>query len=71
MATIERDSPCEQKFFEVLSDFFKKLFIYLWPHWVFTAAHRLSLVAASGSYSLAAVHEILIAVASLVAEHRL
>ena len=38
------------------SAFFKKnyLFIYLfifWLHWVFTAARRLSLVAASGSYS--------------------
>ena len=38
---------------------------------VYTAAHGLSLVAAGGSYSLAAVKEMLIAVASLVAEHRL
>ena len=28
------------------------LFIYLWLHWVFIAGHRLSLVAASGGYSL-------------------
>ena len=28
------------------------LFIYLWLHWVFVAAHGLSLVAASGGYSL-------------------
>ena len=28
------------------------LFVYLWPRWVFVAAHRLSLVAASGGYSL-------------------
>ena len=30
MATIERDNPCEQKFFEVLSDFLKIVcsFIY-------------------------------------------
>ena len=35
------------------------LFIYFWLHWVFIAAHRLSLVAA---------HGLLIAVASLVAE---
>ena len=27
------------------------LFIYLWPHWVFAAAYRLSLVAASRGYS--------------------
>ena len=38
------------------------LFIYLWLCWVFTAAHRLSLVAVSG---------LLIVVASLVAEHGL
>ena len=33
--------------------FFKKfyLFIYFWLHWVFVAAHGLSLVAASGDYS--------------------
>ena len=33
--------------------FFKKkyLFIYFWLHWVFVAAHGLSLVAASGGYS--------------------
>ena len=33
--------------------FLKKfyLFIYFWLHWVFVAAHGLSLVAASGSYS--------------------
>ena len=28
------------------------LFIYFWLHWVFVAAHGLSLVAASGGYSL-------------------
>ena len=38
---------------------------------VFVAIHRLSLVAASGGYSLVAVCSVLIAVASLVAEHRL
>ena len=31
--------------------FFKKLIIYFWLCWVFVAAHRLSLVAASGGYS--------------------
>ena len=35
-------------------EFFKKinLFIYFWLHWVFVAACGLSLVAASGGYSL-------------------
>ena len=42
--------------------FFFNKFIYFWLLWVFVAAHGLSLVAASG---------LLIAVASLVAEHRL
>ena len=28
------------------------LFIYLWLHWIFVAAHKLSLVAVSGDYSL-------------------
>ena len=42
---------------------FLKIFIYLfWLCWVFVAVHGLSLVAAPG---------LLIAVASLVAEHRL
>ena len=39
--------------------------------WVFVVAHGLSLAAASGGYSLVAVHGLLIAVASLVAEHEL
>ena len=51
------------------------LFIYLltyfWLYWVFVAAHRLSLVAASGGYSPSAWHGLLIVVASLVAEHGL
>ena len=47
------------------------LFIYFWLCWVFFAACGLSLVAESGSCSLVAVHGLLIAVASLVAEHRL
>ena len=52
------------------SFFFINLFIYFWLRWVFVAAHGLSLVAASGGYS-AAVRGLLIAVASLVAEHGL
>ena len=48
------------------------LFIYFWLRWVFVAACRLSLVAESGGGLLfVAVHRLLIAVASLVAEHRL
>ena len=39
--------------------------------WVFAAVHRLSLVVASRGYSLVAVLGFLIAVASLVVEHRL
>jgi len=52
--------------------FFIDLFICIfWLHWVFVALHGLSLAAVSGDYSLAVVHRLLIAVASLVAEHRL
>ena len=43
-------------------------FIYFWTHWVFDAAHRLFLVAASGSYSLVAMHRFLIVMASLDVE---
>ena len=45
------------------------MFIYS-LHWVFVAAHRLSVVVASRGYYLVAVHGLLIAVASLVVEHR-
>ena len=48
--------------------FFFNKFIYFWLHWVFVAAHGLSLVAASGGYSVA-VRGLLIAVASVVLEH--
>ena len=56
----------------VITDMFYYLFIYLfiyfWLHWIFVAAHRLSLVAASGGELLfSAVCGLLIAVASLVA----
>ena len=49
---------------------FKKiyLFIYLWLHWVFVAARGLSLVAASGGYSLLRVCA---SHCSLVVEHGL
>ena len=54
-----------------LSIFFKELFIYFWLHWVFIATRGLSLVAASGGYSLVVVCGLFVAVASLVSEHRL
>ena len=52
--------------------FLKKiLFVYLWLPWVFTASHNRSLVAVSRGYSLVAACDLLIEVASLVAEHGL
>ena len=48
----------------------KNTTIYLWMCWVFIAARRLSLVAASRSYSLVSVRGLLVAAASLVAEHK-
>ena len=42
----------------------------LWLHWVFVVLHGLSLVAASGNYTLVEVGRLLIAKASLV-EHGL
>ena len=39
--------------------------------WVFVATGRLSLVAGSRGYSLVVVHQLLVAVASLVAKHGL
>ena len=51
-------------------DFFFFL-IYFWLHWVFIAACGLSVVAARGSYSSLRCAGLLIAVASLAAEHRL
>ena len=45
--------------------------MYQWLYWVFTAVGRLSLAAESGGYSLIVVQGLLIAVASLVAEHGL
>ena len=48
-----------------------KLGSYFWQYLVFVAAHRLSPAAVSGSYSLAVVCGLLVAAASLVAEHGL
>ena len=49
----------------------KKIFIYFWLCWLFIAAHGRPLVAVSRDCSLVAVLRLLIAVASLVVEHRL
>ena len=54
-----------------LSFFLKKQYLYIsWLRWVFLAACRPSLVAASGNYSLL-LCGFLIVVASLVEEHKL
>ena len=47
------------------------MFIWFWLCWVFVVAHAFSLVAVSRGCSLTAVHTLLIAVASAVAEHKL
>ena len=54
------------------NSFFKLINVcmYFWLPWVFIAARRLSLVLASRGCSLVS-HRLLIAVASLVAEHGL
>ena len=46
------------------------IYLYFWLHWVFIAVRGLSLVVASGAYSVV-VCGLLIVVASLVAEHGL
>ena len=51
--------------------FGKFIYFNFWLHWVLVAACGLSLVAASGGYSSAAVCRLLIAVASSIAEHGL
>ena len=50
--------------------FFIFYFLFFWLHWVFVAARGLSLVAVSWGLLFVAVHGLLIAVASLVVEHR-
>ena len=47
------------------------LFIYLWLCWVFVAAHGLFSSRGEPGLLFVTVHGLLIAVASLVAEHRL
>ena len=45
------------------------IYLFILLPWVFIAAHRPSLVVVNGGYSLVAVRELLIAVASLAAGH--
>ena len=51
--------------------FYFILFIYFWLCWVFVAARKLSLAAASEGLLFIVVRGLLIAVASLVVEHGL
>ena len=51
--------------------FQKNVLIYYWLPWVSVAVCGLSLGVVNGGYSLAAVCRLLLAVVSLVAEHRL
>ena len=53
------------------STFTVYLFVYFWSRWVFVAVCGLLLVAMSRGYSVVAACRLLIAVASLIAEHRL
>ena len=53
-------------FFFFFNNIFYLLFVYLCLHWVFVAVCRLSLVVVNRGYSLAAVHRLLITVASFV-----
>ena len=55
----------------VMMIFLKDLFIYFWLQRVFVTALGHSVVAVNRGYSLPSVLRILIAMASLVAEHRL
>ena len=57
LSSLTRDRTCapctgstESCFFFFLNKFI--LFVYFWLHWVFVAACGLSVVAASGGYSL-------------------
>ena len=54
-----------------MGDDFKIVVIYLWLHWVFAAAYRLSLVVGNGGSSLVALHRFLLVLASLVVDYRL
>lgn len=51
--------------------FLKFFFLYVWPCWVFLIAGRLLSSCGEWGFSLAVVHELLVAAASLVEEQRL
>ena len=73
ISELSRDKKKFGKLVPSLPAFLRTLSVYLfiyWLFWVFTAAHRLSLVADWGLFFIV-VHGLLIVVASLVAEHRL
>ena len=53
------------------SCFLKNTNLFIWQHWVFIAAHGLSLVAARRGYSLVLVPRLLTAAVSPIAEQRL
>ena len=56
---------------EISSGYLLAYLIVFWLHWVFIAAHRLSLVATNGGYFLIKVFWLLVEVASLIAEQAL
>ena len=57
--------------FLFLNGFIYLFIFYFWLCWVFVAARELSLFAGSRGYSLVAMHWLLIALASVVVDHRL
>ena len=59
---IERDLWACSIFFFL--DMYTLLYLFIWSHWVFVTACGLSLVAERGSYSLFAVHGLLILLAA-------
>ena len=63
--------PCVVSASQFLKNYLYYLFVYFWLCWVFVGGAGFSLVVASDVCALVEVHSLLIAVASLVAEHRL
>ena len=57
--------------FNIMDSIFFFFFFFFWLRWIFVAPRGLSLVAASGGLLFTVVRGLLIAVASLVAEHEL
>ena len=70
----QKTQSSKNKIVNIYSEFFFSInifFLYVWLPWVFVAVLGFSLVAARGRYALVVVGRLLIAVASLVAEHGL